>query len=219
MQMQWIISSQGFLHVFELCSSAHDSAHFHLENTFLIALNHLMCVGCNWGKNPTRTNSICVSVEHDVLGFSSCLWRAAKVSSSRSPVANSRGGSGAVPPGELGVTCERTWPCKPTPKFACQCEGPSISAIQGPGRKNLLAFVRLPVPLFPARPHPAWQAGPRIILWSPHSAYSLSYVLCVCVCACVCICVCASFTALQPQRLDCLDRKALSQLPTITSRP
>lgn len=88
--------------------------------------------------------------------------------------------------------------------YACECMPSHISHL-GWERKNSLAFVHLPWPLFPAPPHPA---SPRISWWSPHSAYSLSSV-----------CLSLSLTALPPQRLGCLDRKALRQLPTITSRP
>lgn len=95
--------------------------------------------------------------------------------------------------------------------YACECVGPSESAIRGErGRtcwpspiSHALCFLLHPLP----PPTPAL-ASPRISLWSPHSAYSLSSV-----------CLSVSLTALPPQRLRCLDRKALRQLPTITSRP
>lgn len=115
--------------------------------TFLIAsLPCLAFVGSNQCKNPTRSSSFYMG--HDVLGFS-WLRRGGggRSKGERHPFScgEHRGWrSRRASRGARSYVCERTWPRKKaTPVFACWCEGLSVSAVQGPGRKNLLAFVCL----------------------------------------------------------------------------
>lgn len=133
----------------------------------------------------------------------------AKVSGTRSPVANTAGGGAAAPPGERGVTrVSARGRAKTNPGVCMSVRRSERISRSGPREEELVGLCLslffpcfLLVPTQPDRPARGLACGrPIRPILSP-------------------VCVRASLAALQPQRLGCLDRKALSQLPTITSRP